>query len=194
MWDGLDTGGDLPGSGMARAGGVAGGTRGDDGSMATRHVATMSERGQECAQQVLRLIPQFSRWVTAQVEQDQIGGDLSLRQLTVLYYIREQTPTLGYIAKELMVTPAVVTGIVDRLERRGFVRRTADADDRRVVRLSLTDSGRAVSIDAERTLVGIVATQLDHFPPDDLASLQHAVGLLQRVLVDLERRASGTAT
>jgi DNA-binding MarR family transcriptional regulator len=152
-----------------------------------------SFRAQECARQTLRLIPQFSRWVSAQVEQDHIGGDLSLRQLTVLYYIREQTPTLGYIAKQLMVTPAVVTGIVDRLERRGFVRRTADAGDRRVVRLSLTESGRKVSIDTEHALIGIVAARLDDYPEDELATLQESIDRLGRVLAELERRAKDEA-
>lgn len=156
-------------------------------------VTETSLRAQECARQTLRLIPQFSRWVSAQVEQDHIGGDLSLRQLTVLYYIREQTPTLGYIAKQLMVTPAVVTGIVDRLERRGFVRRTADAGDRRVVRLTLTDSGRKVSMDTELALIGIVAARLDDHPEADLATLQQSMVTLGRVLADLERRAKDEA-
>jgi DNA-binding MarR family transcriptional regulator len=152
-------------------------------------VTDLSFRAQECAQQALRLIPQFSRWVSAQVEQDHIGGDLSLRQLTVLYYVREQTPTLGHIAKQLMVTPAVVTGIVDRLERRGFVRRTADAGDRRVVRLSLTESGRKVSMDTEHALINIVAARLNDYPEDQLTSLQQSMATLGRVLADLERRA-----
>lgn len=152
-------------------------------------VTDASFRAHECAQQALRLIPQFSRWVSAQVEQDHIGGDLSLRQLTVLYYIREQTPTLGYIAKQLMVTPAVVTGIVDRLERRGFVRRTSDAGDRRVVRLSLTESGRKVSVDTEHALIDIVAARLNDYPDEELASLQQSMATLSRVLADLERRA-----
>jgi len=166
-----------------------------DDEMIEQNLGTdASFRAQECARQTLRLIPQFSRWVSAQVEQDHIGGDLSLRQLTVLYYIREQTPTLGYIAKQLMVTPAVVTGIVDRLERRGFVRRTADAGDRRVVRLTLTDSGRKVSMDTEHALIEIVAARLNDFPESELATLQESIGALGRVLAELERRAKDEAT
>lgn len=156
-----------------------------DGSMATTEAARETENtslSRECAEHVLRLVPQFSRWVTAQVEQDDIGGDLSLRQLTVLYYIREATPTLGYIARQLMVTPAVVTGIVDRLERRGFVRRTPDPEDRRVVRLSLTEAGRRVSLETEQTLIGIVAEKLTQFSSDDLKRIYQSVGLLEQVL------------
>jgi len=180
-------------SGAGREADLAARGRKDD-DMTDTIPATTTERSQECAQQALRLIPQFSRWVSAQVEQDHIGGDLSLRQLTVLYYIREQTPTLGFVAKQLMVTPAVVTGIVDRLERRGFVRRTSDPGDRRVVRLSLTDSGRKVSIETEQSLIALVAARLDHSPDSDLAALQHGLGTLARVLTDLEKRASDTSS
>jgi DNA-binding MarR family transcriptional regulator len=162
--------------------------------MTKQTVTESSLRAQECARKTLRLIPQFSRWVSAQVEQDEIGGDLSLRQLTVLYYIREQTPTLGYIAKQLMVTPAVVTGIVDRLERRGFVRRTADAGDRRVVRLSLTESGRKVSMDTEQALINIVAARLDDYPEAELATLQQSMDTLGRVLAELELRTEDETT
>jgi DNA-binding MarR family transcriptional regulator len=39
-------------------------------------------------------------------------------------------------------TPGTVTTVVDTLERDGFVERRRDPDDRRVVRLYLTDQGR----------------------------------------------------
>jgi len=40
------------------------------------------------------------------------------------------------------VTPAVVTGLVDRLERSGFVRRIPGVHDRRVVVVQITEAGR----------------------------------------------------
>jgi DNA-binding MarR family transcriptional regulator len=131
-------------------------------------------------------MPNFHRWATAQVERERLGGELSLRQLTVLYLIREETPTLGYIARRLMVTPAVVTGIVDRLERRGYVQRRADAEDRRVVRLALTEAGRTESLAVQRQLIDEVAARLAVYPAEQIAELVNGLALLQRVLQDLE--------
>ncbi len=47
------------------------------------------------------------------------------------------------LADHAQTSQASLTGIVDRLEDRGLVRRTRSAADRRVVEASLTDEGRA---------------------------------------------------
>ncbi|NUS94481.1 MAG: MarR family transcriptional regulator [Nocardia sp.] len=46
------------------------------------------------------------------------------------------------LADTLMLSRAGMTGRLDRLESAGYVRRIADAGDRRAVRVALTDMGR----------------------------------------------------
>ncbi|MEU3453867.1 MarR family winged helix-turn-helix transcriptional regulator [Micromonospora sp. NPDC006766] len=46
------------------------------------------------------------------------------------------------VAERCFVRPATLTGIVDTLERDGFVERRRDTTDRRSVQLTLTDKGR----------------------------------------------------
>lgn len=48
------------------------------------------------------------------------------------------------LGSRLMLSKAPITGVVDRLERAGYVRRTPDASDRRVSRVTITQSGEAV--------------------------------------------------
>ncbi|MFW8628493.1 MarR family winged helix-turn-helix transcriptional regulator [Deinococcus sp. ME38] len=48
----------------------------------------------------------------------------------------------GELATLLAVSPASVTGSLDRLETRGLLRRTPDAQDRRAQRIHLTEAGR----------------------------------------------------
>ncbi|MGH2520865.1 MAG: MarR family winged helix-turn-helix transcriptional regulator [Anaerolineales bacterium] len=48
------------------------------------------------------------------------------------------------LGDKLCVQPATITKSLDRLEAAGFVQRRADADDRRVSRVYLTDAGRAL--------------------------------------------------
>src|SRR5262245_54230959 len=105
------------------------------------------------AQRLFWLLPRFTRWAQARALQTRLGGDLSLQQLTVLYLIRTEGATMSAMARRLMVAPTVLTGIVDRLERRGFVRRENDPLDRRKLRLCLTDEGRRISIEVEQALV-----------------------------------------
>ncbi len=46
------------------------------------------------------------------------------------------------LARRVWLTPATLTGVVDTLEKGGYVRRERDATDRRVVWLVLTDAGQ----------------------------------------------------
>ncbi|WP_062991901.1 MarR family winged helix-turn-helix transcriptional regulator [Nocardia anaemiae] len=48
------------------------------------------------------------------------------------------------LADTLMMSRAGMTGRLDRLESAGLVRRIADAEDRRAIRVALTDAGRAL--------------------------------------------------
>lgn len=52
--------------------------------------------------------------------------------------------TIGDIARDLGLTLATVTATVDRIERKGYVTRQRSEEDRRLVRVFLTDTGRAV--------------------------------------------------
>jgi DNA-binding MarR family transcriptional regulator len=75
-----------------------------------------------------------------------------------------------------------VTGIVDRLEERGLVERHRDPDDRRVVRVRLTESGCRIpdGMDGlQRDLLGRVLAAMDR------ASLERCI----RVVEDVESEA-----
>src|SRR5438874_8826842 len=54
----------------------------------------------------------------------------------------EPAPRLTELSRRLLVRPPSVTGLVDRLERLGLVRRRAAEDDLRAKRVALTDEGR----------------------------------------------------
>ncbi len=58
-------------------------------------------------------------------------GVTDMKALGVL--LREGRATAGRLAEELNLTTGAVTGVVDRLTRRGVARRTTDPDDRRRV-------------------------------------------------------------
>ncbi|HZU77174.1 MAG TPA: MarR family transcriptional regulator, partial [Dehalococcoidia bacterium] len=69
---------------------------------------------------------------------------LTMPTLKVLLLLREEpgAPS-GVLAARLGVSPSTVTGLVDRLAARGFVRRHEDREDRRLVRNVLTEEGAA---------------------------------------------------
>jgi DNA-binding MarR family transcriptional regulator len=70
-------------------------------------------------------------------------GSLSLVHLNVLSVLDADGPLpMGRLADALDVSVASVTGIVDRMEKRGLVERRRDEADRRVVLVDLADGGR----------------------------------------------------
>jgi DNA-binding MarR family transcriptional regulator len=87
------------------------------------------------------------------------------------------------LARGLMLSSAGVTSRIDRLERRGFVRRLADPDDRRGVIIELTDEGLAV-VDAAVAANSASDRQLlARLEPDEIVQLE---GLLRKLLGGLE--------
>src|SRR5215210_3583593 len=143
-------------------------------------------QGTHCARQALALLPVLRRWVTARVHWAGADAGLSLRQYAALSGIRQGASSPGELARLWRVTPAVITGIIDRLERRELVRREPDPDDRR--RLALTDTGLAASALVERVLTEELATQLAQATPQELAELGRALELLQRTFAALEEQ------
>lgn len=69
---------------------------------------------------------------------------LTAPQLLVMQAIeREGSPATSTLARQISVSQATMTRIIDRLERAGLVRRNKSDTDKRVVNISLTVTGSA---------------------------------------------------
>lgn len=79
--------------------------------------------------------------------------DLSVAQLRTLFLIsRDAKASTKRLSEKLGVTPSNVSGLVDRLFKHGLVSRQEDPDDRRMLRLRVTDKGASVLADGLRLL------------------------------------------
>lgn len=92
--------------------------------------------------------------------------------------------------KGLMLSSAGMTSRLDRLERRGFVRRAPDPEDRRGVLIELTDEGRAVLDEAVAANTKLERELLAGL--DDRESEQLGV-LLRKLLGGLEPNGPDSA-
>jgi DNA-binding MarR family transcriptional regulator len=87
------------------------------------------------------------------------------------------------LGRGLMLSSAGMTSRIDRLERRGLVRRLPDPDDRRGVIVELTDQGLEI-VDAAVAALAISDRELlERFEPQELVLLE---GLLRKLLGSLE--------
>jgi DNA-binding MarR family transcriptional regulator len=84
------------------------------------------------------------------------AGRLSLIHLNVLFVLNAEGPLpMRGLAEALDVSQASATGIVDRMEQRGLVTREHDAEDRRVVRVLSSETGRSL-------IEGVADQRRDH--------------------------------
>ena len=80
---------------------------------------------------------------------------------------KHHAPTVGELAERLQIQNHSVVELVDRLEKRKYIERQRDQDDRRVVHLILTSAGEAVL----RKLVASSLAELRAEAPDLLRAL-----------------------
>ncbi|MCS6785739.1 MAG: MarR family transcriptional regulator [Thiobacillaceae bacterium] len=95
------------------------------------------------------------------------------------------------LAQRLSIHPSTASNLLDKLERAGYVRRSRQAQDQRVVELSLTEAGRALLARAPQPWSGVLTHALEQLPE---ASLQRLVADLREVTGRLQvadARAAG---
>ena len=90
--------------------------------------------------------------------------------------------TFGELSRLLLVTAGNLTGIVDRLEADGLVRRAKDPHDRRVVRVVLTAKGRELILRIIPDHARDIHTSLAAVPADELQALNRLLTRLAQTL------------
>ena len=93
--------------------------------------------------------------------------------------------SVGELTASVHLSQATVTGILDRLAKRGLVRRHRSPQDRRRVRVWLTEAGRKLLADAPPLLQEEFTRQLDKLDPREQTEILSA---LQRVVAMMEAR------
>ncbi|RSS60160.1 MarR family transcriptional regulator [Streptomyces sp. WAC01280] len=105
--------------------------------------------------------------------------NLTASQGKALTVLRRGPAAMRALAETMTCDASNMTGIIDRLEKRGLVRREADASDRRVKNVILTAEGERVT-DTIRAKMHTTQEGLDRLSDQDRDSLYT---LLERVFV-----------
>lgn len=104
-------------------------------------------------------------------------------QLSVLSTINRVGPLrLGDLAKQERLSLPRISNVVAGLEEAGLVQRLGDADDRRVSLVRTSDTGRAWIQQSRVERDAWLATRLADLTPIELAALDVAVCLLERLI------------
>jgi len=106
----------------------------------------MSAENELLIKEIVSAIRKFVRAVSYDAYRMGKKYDLTGPQSSVLRTLVKYGPLASAsLSRRLYVTPANITGIVDRLEKRGLVKRVSKEGDRRVALIALTESGAELS-------------------------------------------------
>lgn len=109
--------------------------------------------------------------------------ELTAPQIHALSWLGLGSLTMGDLARLLGITEKTATGVIDRLEREGYVARSRDAKDRRVVHVQLTPQGRVTARRLDRLITDKLARLLAAL---DATSRRHLFRILEQLLENLE--------
>ena len=125
---------------------------------------------------------------TARRLRQQAGTDLSPSLAAALATVEVRGPlTPSELAEIESVKRPTATRIVAKLTAAGLVERTGDPSDGRVSLVSITSEGGALLSRMRKRKNAYLARRLRELPPDDIAALERAADVLERLLEDGRR-------
>lgn len=102
---------------------------------------------------------------------------------------REDEQTVGRLGEQLFLESNTLTPLIKRLEAAGLVTRARDKADERVVRVSLTDAGRALAVEAACLPQSVLDAA--EMTPEALTDLRQGLGALRDKLRAAQPPAEG---
>ena len=120
----------------------------------------------------------------------QLDGELSRTEAGVLNTLDGGARRVTELADLEGLAQPTMTLLVKQLEKRSFVSRDRQADDGRVVLVSLTDSGRAALGDFRAKAQTVLRGYLGEMSDGEIRALATTADALQSLIVVLQRGAS----
>jgi DNA-binding MarR family transcriptional regulator len=132
---------------------------------------------------ILDLAEEFFRLARHRVPMEWLQTDLTMTQLKVLLTLYIDGPqTCGALASILRLSLPTMTGILARLDRRGYLQRRRDIEDGRRVICGLSTGGRGLVDRLWASGREELADLLADVPPEDLRSVERALEVLINAL------------
>ncbi len=89
---------------------------------------------------------------------------------------------LGQLSQKMYLHPSTISGVVDRLEQKGYVVRDRGHEDRRVVMVQLTPKGKKVISKAPNPIQGKMIYGLRNLKQGDLNAIYYSVVKLVKMV------------
>jgi DNA-binding MarR family transcriptional regulator len=122
---------------------------------------------------------------TLQDYSHEVSGQFGITgpQLWALKIIRENGGlSLGDLSQKMYVHPSTISGLMDRLEKKGYVLRDRSQHDRRVVKVDLTPKGSRLAKNAPNPIQGRMIFGLRNLKEEELYRIYDSVRKLVEIM------------
>jgi DNA-binding MarR family transcriptional regulator len=104
--------------------------------------------------------------------------------LGLILYRQKEPIAMGEISRLLDVPFSTATHMVDGFVKNGYAQRLADPDDRRIVRIALSDSGKQILETINEFILQRIGRIMDAFNDEEQEQMIH---LLQKLVTVMEQ-------
>ena len=130
------------------------------------------------------LLKRCGTLLTITVDRALAEFDMTHAQLGIfLRLVNGSANTASDLARELMTDTGSMTRMLDRLEEKGFIERSRDGEDRRVVQVRLTGKGESLADKMAAIGLASVNHHLRGFSDDEITMFKD---LLRRMIANAE--------
>ncbi len=140
----------------------------------------------ETLDQLLSINPLFRKLITRPMELC-FSTDLTVTQLYTMTALSEtDCMNMTQLASQLYISKQQLTKIVDALVEKGFVHRFGDPNNRRVVLVSLTESGQKLMRQHQEVFIDNLIPAFDQLTDAQKHKLVSAAEDIRQILQNLE--------
>ncbi len=108
---------------------------------------------------------------------------VSMAQLHIMYTVqRSGELNMSHLAEVMNVSLSNATGLIDRLEERGFVERSRVPTDRRIVLVRVTPAGEQMLGEVDALTDDLLRSVLGRLPISQLRGVAHAISALREAV------------
>ena len=139
------------------------------------NTATPSGVGQADANRLADFVLFTQRSCILNLSHELNRGNISFPQFFLLTYLSsEDYLTMSDIAKKMGHSTAAATGLVDRLEKLGYVERVHAAEDRRKIMVRITQEGVELVAQMRKHIASDLSSIMAEMDEEEADSLAHA--------------------
>lgn len=132
---------------------------------------------------IVRSLRQLTQKLDAHSRQLLANYDVTMPQVICLDTLNDKgAMTVSALAATIHLTPSTTVGIIDRLEKKAFVKRMRDSTDRRAVFVEITDQGREFMISSPHLLHNRMRDNLNKLLERDQAQIANSLDTLVQLM------------